>query len=126
MNAIATPAAGEPDGGEGGLDRVGGPAVRASRENRWHYAIGNPSVWNVTDAAELVPLDEDSYYQDPLGFFGRLRESRPAAPVRMPGYGRAWAVTRYADVRTVLTDPRLAKDVHRWPGGGRSRAGRQG
>jgi cytochrome P450 len=24
-------------------------------------------------------------------------------------------------VRTVLTDPRLAKDVHRWPGGGRSR-----
>jgi cytochrome P450 len=62
-------------------------------------------VWNVTDAAELVPLDEDSYYQDPLGFFGRLRESRPVAPVRMPGYGRAWVVTRYADVRTVLTDP---------------------
>ena len=24
-------------------------------------------------------------------------------------------------MRTVLTDPRLAKDVHRWPGGGRSR-----
>jgi cytochrome P450 len=39
----------------------------------------------------------------------------------MPAYGRAWIVTRYADVRTVLTDPRLAKDVHRWPGGGRSR-----
>jgi cytochrome P450 len=78
-------------------------------------------VWNVTDAAELVPLDEDSYYQDPLGFFARLRESRPVAQVRMPGYGRAWVVTRYADVRTVLTDPRLAKDVHRWPGGGRSR-----
>jgi cytochrome P450 len=78
-------------------------------------------VWNVSDARELVPLDEDSYYQDPVGFFARLRESRPVAPVRMPGYGRAWIVTRYADVRTVLTDPRLAKDVHRWPGGGRSR-----
>jgi cytochrome P450 len=78
-------------------------------------------VWNVTDAVELVPLDEDSYYQDPVGFFARLRESRPVAPVRMPGYGRAWIVTRYADVRTVLTDPRLAKDVHRWPGTGRSR-----
>jgi cytochrome P450 len=78
-------------------------------------------VWNVTDAVELVPLDEDSYYQDPVGFFARLRESRPVAPVRMPGYGRAWIVTRYADVRTVLTDPRLAKDVHRWPRAGRSR-----
>jgi cytochrome P450 len=78
-------------------------------------------VWVVTDAVPLAPFDEDSYYQDPLGFFARLRESRPVAPVRMPGYGRAWIVTRYADVRAVLTDPRLAKDVHRWPGGGRSR-----
>jgi cytochrome P450 len=78
-------------------------------------------VWIVTDAVWLAPFDEDSYYQDPLGFFARLRESWPVAPVRMPGYGRAWIVTRYADVRTVLTDPRLAKDVHRWPGGGRSR-----
>jgi cytochrome P450 len=59
----------------------------------------------VTDAVQLAPFDEDSYYQDPLGFFARLRESRPVAPVRMPGYGRAWIVTRYADVRTVLTDP---------------------
>ena len=75
----------------------------------------------MTDAIQLAPFDEDSYYQDPLGFFARLRGSRPVAPVRMPGYGRAWIVTRYADVRMVLTDPRLAKDVHRWPGGGRSR-----
>jgi cytochrome P450 len=78
-------------------------------------------VWTVTDPVQLEPLDEDAYYRDPLGFFARLRESRPVAPVRMPAYGRAWIVTRYADVRTVLTDPRLAKDVHRWPGGGRTR-----
>jgi cytochrome P450 len=78
-------------------------------------------VWNVTDATQLEPLDEDSYSQDPVGFFAQLRESRPVAPVRMPGYGRAWIVTRYADVRTVLTDSRLAKDVRRWPGGGQSR-----
>jgi len=75
----------------------------------------------VADPIQLESFDEDSYYRDPLGFFARLRESRPVAPVRMPAYGRAWIVTRYADVRTVLTDPRLAKDVHRWPGGGRSR-----
>jgi len=75
----------------------------------------------VTDPIQLESFDEDSYYQDPLGLFARLRESRPVAPVRMPGYGRAWIVTRYADVRTVLTDPRLAKDVRRRPGGGWSR-----
>jgi cytochrome P450 len=75
----------------------------------------------VTDAIELAPFDEGSYYQDPLGFFARLRESRPVAPVHMPNYGRVWVVTRYDDVRAVLTDPRMAKDVHRWPGGGRSR-----
>jgi cytochrome P450 len=78
-------------------------------------------VWNVTDAVELVPLNEDSYYQDPVGFFARLRQSRPVAPAWMPGYGRVWIVTRYADVRAALADPRLARDVHRWPGGGRSR-----
>jgi len=78
-------------------------------------------VSKVTDGIQPEPLDEDSYYQDPLEFFARLRASRPVAPVRMPAYERAWIVTRYTDVRTVLTDPRLAKDVRRWPGGGRSR-----
>jgi cytochrome P450 len=78
-------------------------------------------VWTVLDPTELesLSLDEDSYYQDPLGLFARLRESRPVTPVRMPGYGRAWVVTRYADVRAVLTDPRMARDIRRWPGGGR-------
>jgi cytochrome P450 len=75
---------------------------------------------NVTDAVELVPLDEDSYYQDPMGFFARLRESRPVAPVWMPDYGRTWIITRYADARAALTDPRLANKVHQWPSGGRS------
>jgi cytochrome P450 len=76
----------------------------------------------VTDAAELVPFDEDSYYRDPLGFFARLRGSRPIAPVRMPDYGRLWVITRYADVRAALTDSRLANKVHGWPGGGPSLA----
>ncbi len=76
---------------------------------------------DVTDADRTMPFDEDAYYQDPAGFFARLRESRPVAPVRMPGYGRVWMVTRYADVRAVLTDPRLARDIHHWPDGGRTR-----
>jgi cytochrome P450 len=64
--------------------------------------------------------DENSYLQDQAGLFARLGGPRPAAP--MPGHRRAWLITRYADVRTALTDPRLAKDVRNWPGGGRSRA----
>jgi cytochrome P450 len=72
----------------------------------------------VTDAIDLVPLDEDSYYQDPAGFFARLRESRPVAPVWLPGYGRTWIISRYADVRAALTDPRLVNKIHGWPDGG--------
>lgn len=75
----------------------------------------------VTDEIHLEPVDDDPYHHDPAGFFARLRESRPVAPVLMPDRGRTWIITRYADVRTALTDTRLAKDVHRWPGGSRSR-----
>jgi cytochrome P450 len=77
----------------------------------------------VTDATETEPvsLEGEAYYQDPWGFFARLRESRPVTEVRMPGYGRAWVVTRYADVRAALADPRLARGMNRWPGGSRSR-----
>jgi cytochrome P450 len=78
-------------------------------------------VATVTDQIEPEPFDEDSYYRDPLGFFRRLGASGPAVPVRMPGFGRTWVITGYPDVRTTLADPRLAKDVRRFPGGGKSR-----
>jgi cytochrome P450 len=78
-------------------------------------------VWDVTNPTPMVALEGDAYYQDPAGFLARLRESRPVTPVRMPAYGRAWVVTRYDDVRAVLTDPRMARDVRRFPGGGRTR-----
>lgn len=72
-------------------------------------------------ATRQVPSGEGLRYQDPVGFSARTCEPRPVAAARTPGYGRAWIVTRYEDVRAALADPRLAKDVHRWPGGGRSR-----
>lgn len=68
-----------------------------------------------------VVLGDDSYYQDPEGCFARLRESRPVAAAVIPDGRRVWLLTRYADVRAALADPRLAKDTHRWPGGARSR-----
>jgi cytochrome P450 len=74
----------------------------------------------VSDEAELGSLDEDCYYQDPVEFFARLRESRPAVAARMPDYGRVWIITRYADVRAALTDPRLVSKLQRGPGDGPS------
>jgi len=60
-------------------------------------------------ATEVTQLDP-SYFQDPLSFFARMREEGPVTPVMMPGGGRTWLVTRYADVRAALADPRLYKD----------------
>ena len=53
----------------------------------------------------------DDYFQDPLAHFSALRETRPVAPVLLPGAGgRAWMVTSYDEARAALADPRLSKD----------------
>ncbi|HEX4259373.1 MAG TPA: cytochrome P450 [Streptosporangiaceae bacterium] len=75
----------------------------------------------MTNVEQPVVCDGDGYFQDPAGFFARLRESGPVAEAWMPHYGRVWVVTGYAEARAALVDPRLAKDVGRWPGGGRTR-----
>jgi cytochrome P450 len=53
------------------------------------------------------------YFQHPLAHFARLRAQGPAVPVVLPHGERVWLVTRYADVRAALADPRLHKD---WAG----------
>jgi cytochrome P450 len=53
------------------------------------------------------------YFQHPLAYFSRMREERPVTPVTLPHGDRVWLVTRYADVRAALADPRLHKD---WAG----------
>jgi cytochrome P450 len=45
---------------------------------------------------------------DPYPVYERLRQGSPVRPVDLPR-GRMWLVTRYADARQVLTDPRLVK-----------------
>jgi cytochrome P450 len=39
-----------------------------------------------------------------------LRSTRPVTKVRLAGGGTAWIVSRYADVRAILTDPRISSD----------------
>jgi cytochrome P450 len=69
------------------------------------------------DETQPISIDEDAYFESPSAFFEHLRETQPITAVRMPDFGRMWVVTRYADVRAGLADPRLAKDLHHWPTG---------
>ncbi|MFI1379736.1 cytochrome P450 [Embleya sp. NPDC020886] len=51
-------------------------------------------------------------HQDGLGpipEFAALRRDNPCARIRLPSGDPAWLVTRYADVRTVLGDPRFSR-----------------
>ncbi|WP_275462251.1 cytochrome P450 [Streptomyces noursei] len=45
----------------------------------------------------------------PLPEFDALRRDTPCARIRLPSGDAAWLVTRYADVRTVLADPRFSR-----------------
>jgi len=65
---------------------------------------------SVSEAEHLGP----DYFQDPLSYFSRLRERCPVIPVKLPGGDATlWTITRYADVRAALADPRLHKDWER-------------
>ncbi|AWN28178.1 cytochrome P450 [Streptomyces sp. NEAU-S7GS2] len=56
---------------------------------------------------------------DPPEEYRTLREQEPVAPVTFPDGAAGWLVTRYEDVRTVLSDPRFsAKRSVLRPGGG--------
>jgi cytochrome P450 len=50
---------------------------------------------------------------DPPQEYDRLRAEQPVSRVRLPGGDTAWLVTRYPDVRTVLTDPAFSSDATR-------------
>jgi cytochrome P450 len=63
----------------------------------------------IAEVNEPVRLDRD-FVQDPHGLYRRLRAEAPAHPVVMWGGVRAWLVTRYAEARALLNDPRLSKD----------------
>ncbi len=61
---------------------------------------------------DTVQLGAD-YYQNPHAYFARMREEGPVTQVVLPHGDRVWLVTRYAEVRAALADPRLHKD---WAG----------
>ncbi|MFD9736502.1 cytochrome P450 [Umezawaea sp. NPDC059074] len=58
------------------------------------------------------PLSAE-FLKCPLPTYAHLRSADPVSPIALPGGGRAWLVTRYADVRHGLSDPRLSNDQSR-------------
>lgn len=51
----------------------------------------------------------DAFQFDPSPTFAELREERPVARVRTLAGAEVWLVTRYDDVRLVLSDPRFSR-----------------
>jgi cytochrome P450 len=63
-----------------------------------------------TDTVELG----DRFFADPDELYRILRREAPVVRVSTPTGLEAWMVTRYADARPALNDPRLSKDTSRF------------
>ncbi|WP_433275505.1 cytochrome P450 family protein [Pseudonocardia xinjiangensis] len=61
-------------------------------------------------------LMDPALIADPYGGYGRLREQAPVLRGRTMDGGSAWYVTRQADVRVVLGDPRFVNNPASVPG----------
>jgi cytochrome P450 len=66
-----------------------------------------------TADGELIELGDD-YLADPHALYRVLREERPVVQAVTPMGLRVWLVTRHADAREALNDPRLSKDGSRF------------
>jgi cytochrome P450 len=65
-----------------------------------------------TDTAFRYPQQRTCPYQPPEGY-ARLRAEGPLVRVTLYDGATAWLVTRHADARTLLNDPRLSSDRSR-------------
>ncbi|MFH9958802.1 cytochrome P450 [Streptomyces roseolus] len=64
-------------------------------------------------ARDAAPVVVDPMVQDLDGEIDRIRAAGPLARIDLLGVP-AWAVTRHADARRLLVDPRLVKDIAAW------------
>lgn len=62
-------------------------------------------------AAAPINLSDQTLRNNPHPTYARLRETMPVAPAVAPFFGRAWLVTRYEDVSSILRDPRYSSDM---------------
>ncbi|MEU4428776.1 cytochrome P450 [Actinoplanes sp. NPDC024001] len=60
-------------------------------------------------AAAALPIAE-AFSTDPHAAYAQLRDQAPVCRAELPDGSPVWLVTRYADVRALLADPRLSVD----------------
>jgi cytochrome P450 len=63
-------------------------------------------TWDAREVPE-IDLTDGEVLRDPAGVYGRARERSPLALLVAPGFPAMWTVTRYADARAMLSDPRF-------------------
>ena len=68
------------------------------------------SAKNTNSDLSSVNIVSREFKADPFPFYARLRGEKPVCCVTVPGFGKAWLVTRYDDVVTVLKDDRFSKN----------------
>ncbi|QJT06227.1 cytochrome P450 [Streptomyces asoensis] len=68
----------------------------------------------MTSGTEELRIPLDPFVTDLDGESAKLRAAGPLAAVELPGGVPVWAVTRHAEARALLTDPRLVKDINVW------------
>lgn len=54
-----------------------------------------------------IDLTDPELHHDPFTAYGKARERSPVARLHAPGFGPMWAVTRHAQAKAMLTDPRF-------------------